>query len=32
RRVEIFPDRIVVKNINDFARFVKSKRRQQLSD
>ncbi len=32
RRVEIFPDKIVVKNINDFARFVKSKRRQQLSD
>jgi len=26
RRVEIFPDRIIVKNINDFNRFVNSKR------
>ena len=26
RRVEIFPDRIVVKNINDFSRFVASRR------
>ncbi|GHV95817.1 Crp/Fnr family transcriptional regulator [Spirochaetia bacterium] len=26
RRVEMFPDRIVVKNINDFSRFVNSKR------
>ena len=26
RRVEIFPDRIVVKNINDFSRFVSSRR------
>jgi CRP-like cAMP-binding protein len=26
RRIEIFPDRISVKNINDFARFVSSKR------
>ena len=29
RRVEIFPDRIVVQNINDFARFVNSRRAQQ---
>ncbi len=29
RRVEIFPDKIVVKNINDFARFVSSKRKYQ---
>jgi CRP-like cAMP-binding protein len=28
RRVEIFPDRIVVKNINDFSRFVNSRRNQ----
>ena len=26
RRVEIFPDRIIVKNINDFSRFVGSRR------
>jgi CRP-like cAMP-binding protein len=26
RRVEMFPDRIVVKNINDFSRFVNSRR------
>jgi len=26
RRVEIFPDRIIVKNINDFSRFVNSRR------
>jgi CRP/FNR family cyclic AMP-dependent transcriptional regulator len=29
RRVELYPDRIVVRNINDFARFVKSRRRRQ---
>ncbi|MBN2050704.1 MAG: Crp/Fnr family transcriptional regulator [Spirochaetales bacterium] len=29
RRVEIFKDRIVVKNINDFARFVSSRRNKQ---
>ena len=29
RRVELFPDHIVVRNINDFARFVKSRRRHQ---
>ena len=28
RRVEMFPDRIVVKNINDFSRFVSSKRKK----
>lgn len=28
RRVEIFPDRIEVKNINDFSRFVNSRRNQ----
>ena len=28
-RVELYPDRIVVKNINDFARFVNSQRRLQ---
>lgn len=27
-RVEIYPDRILVKNINDFSRFVNSKRKQ----
>jgi len=27
RRVEIFPDRIIVKNINDFARYVTSRRK-----
>ncbi|HOV62719.1 MAG TPA: Crp/Fnr family transcriptional regulator [Spirochaetia bacterium] len=31
RRIEIYPDRIVVKNINDFARFVSSRRNQQKS-
>jgi len=29
RRVELYPERIVVRNINDFARFVKSRRRRQ---
>jgi len=29
RRIELYPDRIVVRNINDFARFVKSRRRRQ---
>ncbi len=29
RRVEILQDHIVVKNINDFARFVRSRRKQQ---
>ena len=29
RRVEMYPDRIVVKNINDFSRFVSSKRKKQ---
>jgi len=29
RRVEIFPDRIVVKNINDFSRFVNSRRKKE---
>jgi CRP/FNR family cyclic AMP-dependent transcriptional regulator len=29
RRVELFPDKIVVRNINDFDRFVKSRRRKQ---
>jgi len=28
RRVEIFPDHIVVKNINDFSRFVNSRRKK----
>jgi CRP-like cAMP-binding protein len=28
RRMELFPDRIVVKNINDFSRFVASKRKK----
>jgi CRP/FNR family transcriptional regulator, cyclic AMP receptor protein len=27
RRVEICPDRIIVKNINDFARYVTSRRK-----
>jgi CRP-like cAMP-binding protein len=27
RRVEIFPDKIIVRNINDFARFVSSRRK-----
>jgi hypothetical protein len=29
RRVELFTERIVVRNINDFQRFVKSRRRRQ---
>jgi CRP/FNR family cyclic AMP-dependent transcriptional regulator len=29
RRIELAPDRIVVKNINDFARFVNSQRKHQ---
>ena len=29
RRIELYPDRIVVRNINDFVRFVKSRRRRQ---
>jgi CRP-like cAMP-binding protein len=29
RRIELHPDRIVVKNINDFARFVNSRRKHQ---
>jgi CRP-like cAMP-binding protein len=29
RRIELYPDRIVVKNINDFARFVNSRRKQK---
>jgi CRP-like cAMP-binding protein len=29
RRLEIFPDRIVVKNINDFSRFVSSRRNKR---
>jgi CRP-like cAMP-binding protein len=29
RRIELYPDRIVVKNINDFARFVNSRRKKQ---
>jgi hypothetical protein len=28
RRVEIFPGKIVVKNINDFSRFVSSRRKK----
>jgi CRP-like cAMP-binding protein len=28
RRVEIFPDKVIVKNINDFSRFVNSLRRK----
>jgi len=28
RRVEMYPDKIVVKNINDFSRFVNSRRRK----
>ena len=28
RRVELYPERIVVRNINDFARFVRSRRRK----
>jgi CRP/FNR family cyclic AMP-dependent transcriptional regulator len=30
RRVELFQDRIVVKNINDFIRFVNSRRKNQV--
>jgi CRP-like cAMP-binding protein len=29
RRVDLYEDRIVIKNINDFARFVKSRRRAE---
>ena len=29
RRIELYPDRIVVKNLNDFARFVNSRRKQK---
>jgi CRP-like cAMP-binding protein len=29
RRVEMYPDRIVVKNINDFSRFVNSRRKRE---
>ena len=32
RRIEIHPDRIVVKNVNDFARLVGSRRKQQERD
>lgn len=32
RRVEIYPDRVVVQNINDFARFVGSRRSQQKDE
>ena len=32
RRIEIFPDRIVVRNINDFQRFVNSRRNAQRED
>lgn len=28
RRIELYPDRIVVRNLNDFTRFVKSRRRR----
>jgi hypothetical protein len=28
RRMELYNDRIVVKNINDFSRYVSSRRRQ----
>jgi hypothetical protein len=28
RRLELYPDRIVVKNINDFSRFVSSRRKK----
>jgi CRP-like cAMP-binding protein len=28
RRIELFPDKIVVKNINDFSRYVNSRRKQ----
>jgi CRP/FNR family cyclic AMP-dependent transcriptional regulator len=29
RRIEVMPDRIIVRNINDFARFVSTRRRHQ---
>jgi CRP/FNR family transcriptional regulator, cyclic AMP receptor protein len=29
RKIELFPDRIVVKNINDFVRFVNTRRKSQ---
>jgi CRP/FNR family cyclic AMP-dependent transcriptional regulator len=29
RKIELFPDRIVVKNINDFVRFVNTRRKNQ---
>jgi CRP-like cAMP-binding protein len=29
RRMEMYPDRLVVKNINDFSRFVNSRRKKQ---
>ena len=32
KRLEVFPDRMVVKNINDFIRFVKSKRNRVAID
>ena len=32
RRIEIFPDHITVRNINDFERFVNSRRNQQASE
>lgn len=32
RRVEIFEDKIIVKNINEFDRFVKSRRRKQRTE
>ncbi|MBI9104746.1 MAG: Crp/Fnr family transcriptional regulator [Spirochaetales bacterium] len=32
RRIEIFPDRIEVRNINDFVRFVGSRRKHQKTD
>jgi hypothetical protein len=28
RRVEMYPDKIIVKNINDFSRFVNSRRKK----
>ncbi|HUX22710.1 MAG TPA: Crp/Fnr family transcriptional regulator [Spirochaetia bacterium] len=30
RRIEIYPDKIIVKNMNDFARFVTSKRKAKV--
>ena len=32
KRVELFPNKIVVRNINDFIRFVKSRRKYQEKD